>query len=147
MQILRTMICQGEHDPLVRAVTIRVLRLYDVRARDYAQQAAAIQHWIQRNILYVHEPGDQWYTARRVLWLGGGDCDDLAILAASMCGAIRLPSRLAILQRNGRSFHVYSKVGLPPNHPTRWATMECTLRVPFGWDPTKATRAELRRVT
>lgn len=141
------MIEQGTHDPLVRAVTLRLLRLYDVPARAYAEQAAAIQHWIQRNLLYVHEPADQWYTARRVLWMGGGDCDDLAILAGSMCGAIRLPSRVTILQKQGKGVHVYTKVGLPPLSPDRWVPMECTMRVPFGWNPLHATPEELRRVT
>jgi len=131
---------------VLRALAIRVLRTYRVPNRDDEGQARAIQAFVQHNILYVNEPGDIWYDPLRVLWMGGGDCDDHAILTAALLEALAFKTKISVLRRAGRGFHVYCLVGLPRKAPRRWVPVETTMNVPFGWNPEKAKSQTLRLV-
>jgi len=128
-------------------MAIRILKTYQVPDRAFAQQARAIHHFVQHRLSYVNEPEDLWMDPLRVLWTGGGDCDDHAIVLASLLEAIALPTRLVVLRRRGRGFHVFVEVGFPRKAPARWMPAETTLPVPFGWNPRKADRRALRSVT
>jgi transglutaminase-like putative cysteine protease len=127
-------------------MAIRILRSYQVPNRDDVGQARAVHSFVQSNILYVNEPGDIWYDPLRVLWMGGGDCDDHAIVTAALLEALAFKTKITVLRRNGRGFHVYCLVGLPRRNPSRWVPVETTLGVPFGWDPRKAKSSALRMV-
>lgn len=130
----------------MRAMAIRILKSYQIPDRAYEQQARAIHHFVQRQLAYVNEPEDLWMDPIRVLWTGGGDCDDHAIVLSTLLEAIALPTRLVVLRRNGRGFHVFVEVGLPRRFPTRWIPAETTLPVRFGFDPRTARRSQLRAV-
>lgn len=147
MRQLRRMVNKASREPMIRGLAIRILRSYLVPAREFQQQAEAIQGWVQSNVLYVNEPGDMFVDPIRTLLWGGGDCDDHTTLTASLLESIRIPTKLAILQRNGRSVHVFPKVGLPPRNPRRWIPVETTYPVGFGWNPATADPEVLRRMT
>lgn len=145
---LRQIVDHAKDHPAIRHTALRILRAYLAPARDHRAQARAIQAWVQSNIPWVAEPGDQFHHPLRTLLSGGGDCDDHATLTASLLEAIRLPTRLVIMKRNGRGVHVYPAVGLPPRAPTEWIPCETSLPgVPLGWDPTTASADEIRQFT
>ena len=146
MRALRQMINKGAMNPIVRAVALRILRQYQVPARAQASQARAIQGWVQSNILWIPERGDQFFEPLRTLWTGGGDCDCHAALIGALLEAIRIPVKITIMQRRGIGVHVYCKVGLPAGFPRRWVCVETSLPVPFGWDPAQASPAEIRKM-
>ncbi len=130
---------------MIRSVALRILRARGAPSRRPAAQARAIQEWVQSNVLYVNEPGDIWYDPLRTLFNGAGDCDDMAVLVASLLETLRIPSRLVVLRKGGRGYHVFVEVGLPPKSPTRWIPVETVLRVPMGWDPRDADPREIRK--
>lgn len=116
---------------MIRAMALRILRQAGAPSRDRRRQVRAIQRWIQREILFIPEAGDVWYTPIRTLWIGGGDCDDHAIVLASLLESLRIPTSITILRRDGRGFHVYVRARIDGS----WVPAETTIRAALGWDP------------
>lgn len=80
-------------DPAVRQV-VDALEEYGERW-DWNERrlAEAAERWVHLNISYVsdseaHGWGDYWQTPYETLRLGTGDCEDTAVLFASICGAL-----------------------------------------------------------
>jgi transglutaminase-like putative cysteine protease len=141
------------NDPQMRWFTVQnVLEPAGAEPRDYKAQAAAILRYTQ-GLYYANEPGEQiqspWATIREKT----GDCDDLAVLIATMAESIKLPWRYVIAgkDRQGRPYryheqkraparganfyHIYVDLGWPPFAPTTWAAAEPTIRgLPLGHD-------------
>ena len=128
-------------------MALRILRSYQAPSRDRPAQARAIQSWVQSNLLFVPEPFDTWMDPLRTMWVGGGDCDDHAIALGALVEAVRIPTRIVVLRRGGRGFHVFLEAGFPDRNPRQWVPIETVLPVPFGWDPRHATPEEVRRFT
>lgn len=134
-------------------VAKEVLQGQGIASRDYAAQAAAILRWVQRNVYYVNEPGEIIRTPWRVLKDRVGDCDDMAILLATMAHTIGLPWRFILAgQKRGSGEpvswtegtwqpwfvdfnHIYVQFGWPPfseknpiglvtSQPMRWGDLQ-----------------------
>jgi len=63
-------------------------------------QALEAYEWVRANIEYEEEPRgeDHWQSAAETIELGTGDCEDQAILLASILGALGLSSRVNIIE-------------------------------------------------
>jgi transglutaminase-like putative cysteine protease len=73
----------------------------------------AIMKYVQQNICYVSDPvgQDYWAPPMDTLSARGGDCDDQALLVASMCLSIGIPARVRIvLDKNGENGHAFAEV-------------------------------------
>ena len=73
----------------------------------------AIMQYVQKNISYISDPvgEDYWAPPRDTLLARAGDCDDQALLVASMCLAIGIPARVRIvLDKNGRNGHAFAEI-------------------------------------
>ena len=71
--------------------------------------AEAIALWFRNSTLaYVADPqfGDVWQSPRRTLFRGGGDCEDFAILAASLFRAMGVRANVVLGWFNGR-YHAW----------------------------------------
>ena len=86
-------------DPAVRQVA-GVLEEYgekwDCSER---RMAETVRKWVHSNIRYVqdsesHGWGDYWQTPYETLRLRTGDCEDMAVLFASICGALGMDAVL-----------------------------------------------------
>jgi uncharacterized Zn finger protein (UPF0148 family) len=96
-------------DPLpVRAIAVKTVAAYE----DTWQRAAAIFEYIKQNVKYVPDPLKYDYVAPplETLEAGGGDCEDQAVLYASMCEAVRIPVRLVICRSIDRKGHCLAQV-------------------------------------
>ena len=156
------------NDPRMRFFTVNsVLRPAGAtNFRDYARVAQALLSAVQdagsMGIMYTNEPNEQLQSPWWTLKVRTGDCDDLAILLASMAQSVRLPWRFVLggkcktgrarwaegdrrMPRGFKASHIYLDLGWPPfsekrRHPngrpmTTWAAAEPTLRgVPLGYD-------------
>lgn len=152
LRILRKIAKEYGRDPRLREHTVNVIRQAGAQARDYRSMAQAILSYVQNNIYYVNEPGEQvqspWYTIRK----GFGDCDDMSVLMAAMAESIMLPWRFALAGKGfagrnvkhyeggpmawgGSYSHIYVQLGWPPIKPTTWMSAEPTIKgVPLGYD-------------
>lgn len=153
---LRQIVAEYGRDPRVAALTVQILRASGAEPRDYKAQAAALLKWVQENVYYANEPGERLQSPEYTLRVGHGDCDDLAILLASMYETVRLPWKFVLsgTTRAGKTVrwvegtpvpprvtwaHIYVCVGRPAFAPTQWAFAEPTLKgAPLGWDVVQA---------
>jgi len=139
-------------DPQMRWFTAGVLERSGCAPRDFPAQAACIHAFVQGSCYYTNEPGEQLQSPWRTLKVRTGDCDDLALLIATMAESVALPWRFALAgkMRDGRMvrwiegerwptgaemFHIYIYLGWPPFQPKTWAAAEPTIRgIPLGYD-------------
>lgn len=71
--------------------------------------AKALFYFTQRNINYVHDPDLEYAQyPTETLSSRGGDCDDMAVLLASLTSAVGIETRLVFIPR-----HAYLEVRLP----------------------------------
>lgn len=64
-------------------------------------QVAEAYEWVHRNIEYTLDgSGDHWQSAEETLRLGTGDCEDHAILMASIIGAMGGSARVNIIEEH-----------------------------------------------
>lgn len=140
-------------DPRLRQVALDIVRKAGVEPRNYKGQASALLHWVNHNIYYVNEPGEQlqsvWYTLRTK----SGDCDDCHILLAALAESLRLPWKTVLSGRvkatgqrvrwiSGTPFpkgvkfsHIYTLLGWPPFRPREWMFADPSLKNAYlGWD-------------
>jgi transglutaminase-like putative cysteine protease len=99
---------------------------------------------VRRNVRYTR---DIWqvetlHTARRLLELRAGDCDDMTILLGAMLMSTGHPVRLVLAGYNPGRPHAYSHIYPEVNVRGRWIALDSTLPHPMGWQP----RALWRRV-
>ena len=122
---------------------MRVLRPARVAVRDYDGQVAAILAWVHRHIYYTNEAGEQIQTPDWTVKVGNGDCDDLAVLTATLAESIGLKTRFVLGGRlQGRAIryvegskvpqgaqfeHIYLEIGTPALQPNRWTVVEPTV--------------------
>ncbi len=153
LRYLREMADKYGNDPKMRWFVVQKVLAGTAQPRDYHAQAQAILSWVQNNVYYVNEVGEQiqspWATIREK----NGDCDDMALLIASMATSIALPNRYVLAGKNrqgkgvryteGRRspprgvnfFHIYTDLGWPPFKPTTWMAAEPTIQgLPLGHD-------------
>ncbi|MCH9730787.1 MAG: transglutaminase-like domain-containing protein [Actinomycetia bacterium] len=146
LRALRQIINLRKTHPTINTFSRRILRQYHVANRDYPAQVRALQSWMQGNIGWILEPGDQFVDPIWTLYNGWGDCDCHSALFGALLESIRIPTNLTILRRNGRGVHVFVKVGFPTHQPRVWIPAETSLIKPLGWSPVNAPRSELRQV-
>jgi len=148
--VLRDIAMRSGRDPRFATMCVNILKAHNIQPRDYKGQANALLKWVQHNIYYVNEPSERLQDPIYTLKVGYGDCDDMAILLATMYESIKLDWRYVLSGKvkgkdtrwiegtplpNGTWSHIYLLVGYPPFQPKKWQFAEPTLRgVDLGWD-------------
>lgn len=116
-------------------------------ARDDVCEAKAIFDWVSGHVRYTGdtgahalspggpvEPVDEFQAAGRTVEFRGGDCDDHAVLNATLAIKNGFPAKFRITSNTGDSWdHIYTLVGVPKLDPQRWVALDTTLGNPgFG---------------
>lgn len=153
VKFLRQMAEADGESPELRAWVVNtVLKPAGAAPHDHKAQAAAMLKWVQDNIYYVSEPGEQIQTVSSTLRRRFADCDDSAIVLAAMAHSVGLPFRfcLAGTGRDGkpgrwcegerwngvRATHIYVQLGTPAlSRNPAWYSAEPTIAgLPLGHD-------------
>lgn len=119
-------------NPDVRNVAAELVK--DLPAKDYVAEVRAIHSFVRHNIRYLMDVRDveTIQTPDQLLFSRQGDCDDQALLVATLLETIGHPVRFkAIGFRPGVFQHVYAET-LVGN---RWLSVETTEDVNIGWQP------------
>jgi len=86
-------------NPIVRATAVSAVQDSpdEIEANSEAWKIWKINYWVANNISYVSDPRRQDYPAyaHETLQIKGGDCDDFAILLASMYESVGLDAAIA----------------------------------------------------
>lgn len=124
----------GSVHPLVRETASRIVS--PVQGRDGAAQARLLRGWLANHVAFLRDPAgaELLHTPVRLLTMVGQggtihvDCDDAAILGASMGRAVGLLSRFVVVGFRSPAApyqHVWAEVANPVGSP-RWVELDIT---------------------
>ena len=118
----------------VRELAVRIVSR--VPAKNWAKEVQALQEWVKHNIRYTMDVKgvETLQTPVKTLELKAGDCDDHAILLASLLSTINHDARFVAVGKYPDQFsHVFvqAKIG------SRWFAIETTKNWPMGHFPMK----------
>ena len=131
------LIRQGAKDFHVRQTAIDILLQREVKPKDYLGEIKALFEWVQRHVRYIKDPFrvEVLHSAKRLLELRAGDCDDMAILLGAMLEAIGHPVRLVLTGSDPLRRDLFSHIYLEVSHKGRWIPLDATMPYPMGWAP------------
>ncbi|MGH7457141.1 MAG: transglutaminase domain-containing protein [bacterium] len=131
------LIKQGAKDFCVRQTAINIFRLYRVPSKDYFGEIAAFFDWVKNNIRYTRDifKVELLHSARRMLELRAGDCDDMTILLGAMLESTGHPVRLVLIGRDLKRPRLFSHIYLETLYKDCWIPLDPTMRKPVGWAP------------
>lgn len=128
-------------EPVIRSAAVQAVQ--GAGSKDWAGEVVAI-HALVRQVRYVRDVAgvetlqDPRYTLREA----HGDCDDQAMLVASLLLAIDHRVRfVAVGPAPGAYSHVYCETWLTD----RWTPVETTLECAVGWSP-PAVKARIEKL-
>lgn len=148
VRLLRVLGEIGARLPAVRQWAFSALRaagLHD--ARDRRRTAAAVLAYAHRTMVWAREIDEQFYRPDRTIAMGGGDCDDLAMLVYAALRALGVPTEhleFRFLQDSGAWVHVWTAVYLVSAR-TWWHLEPSVFGYPAGVSPLPLVR-RLRRL-
>jgi transglutaminase-like putative cysteine protease len=136
-KIIGKLIAEGAKDFLVRQTAIDIFRRRRVPAKDRLGEICALFEWVRRNIRYTRDifQVETLHTARRMLQLRAGDCDDMAILLGAMLKSTGHPVRLCLVGFRRDQPHLYSHIYPEVQCRNRWIALDATMPQPMGWAP------------
>jgi hypothetical protein len=134
---VQALIRQGVKDFYVRQKAIDILFQRGVRAKDYLGEIQALFEWVQKNVRYTKDPFrlEVLHSARRIIELRAGDCDDMTILLGAFLESIGHPVRLVIVGPTPLRPDLFSHIYLEAYHKGRWIPLDATMPFPMGWAP------------
>ncbi len=134
---MQALIRQGVKDFYVRQKAIDILLAKGVKPKDYLGEIKALFEWVQRNVRYTKDAFrlEILHSARRMLELRAGDCDDMSILLGAMLEAIGHPVRLVIVGPDFLRPDLFTHVYIEAYHKGRWIPLDATMPYPMGWAP------------
>jgi len=108
-----------------------------VASKDRFGEIRALFEWVRRNIRYTRDifQVETLHTARRMLELRAGDCDDMTILLGAMLVATGHPVRLVLAGFRRNRPHSYSHIYLEVRLGSEWIALDPTMDRPLGWSP------------
>lgn len=111
---MRRLVDRYRRDPAIVETARRVLTAYGVPRDDSEAEARAFYDFLRRHVRYTKDPVDVelLQDPRVTLAWKTGDCDDIAILAASLAESVGRPSRFLLYSGPGRPLphHVLAQV-------------------------------------
>jgi transglutaminase-like putative cysteine protease len=136
-ELIGRLLRSGAKDFYVRQKAIEVLRAAGVRPKDRFGEICALFEWVRRNIRYTRDivRVELLHTARRMLELRAGDCDDMTILLGAMLTSVGHPVRLVLTGFRSNQPHVYSHVYPEVQWKGHWIPIDPTVSRPMGWAP------------
>ena len=137
LEHIQSLIRHGVKDFYVRQKAIDILLLRGIKPKDYLGEIQALFEWVQNNIRYTKDPFrvETLHTARRMLALKAGDCDDMTILLGAMLESIGHPVRLVIVGPDITRPRHFSHIYLEVQHRGKWIPLDATMPYPMGWKP------------
>ena len=135
--IIADLIQQGARDFYVRQKAIEVFRAYQVPPKNRFGEVCALFDFVKRNIRYTRDifRVELLHSARRMLELKAGDCDDMTILLGAMLLSTGHPVRLVLAGFKRNRPHLYSHIYPEVFVQGRWIAADATADKPIGWAP------------
>lgn len=132
----------GAKDFYVRQRAIDVLFADRIPPKDYLGEIKALFRFVRRHLRYTKDPHqvEVLHSARRLLTLRAGDCDDHTILLGALLRSIGHPVRIVLTGPDPRRPRLFSHVYLEAEHRGEWIPLDATMPHGPGWSPNAPTR-------
>ncbi len=139
------LIREGAGDFYVRQKAIDILLARGVAAKDYLGEIDALFRWVQRHVRYTKDPFriEVLHSARRMLELQAGDCDDMTIVLGALVKSVGHPVRIVLTGPDGRRPDLFSHIYLEARHHDQWIPLDATMPYGMGWSPRTPVRQVL----
>jgi len=127
-------------------IQLRPLALRIVRScphKDYICEARSIHEFVKNNVRWTRDiyKTETLQSPLRTLQWGAGDCDDIAILTASLFSSIGFPTRFVAVAANPEVPHLFSHVYTQVQIGNVWYSSDASNpHAPFGWETQKVFR-------
>jgi hypothetical protein len=134
---IQNLIRAGAKDFYVRQKAIDILLEKAIKPKNYLGEIKVLFEWMQQNVRYTKDPFrvELLHSARRLLELRAGDCDDMTILLGSMLESIGHPVRLVVTGPNPLRPKLFSHIYLEAFHQGQWIPLDATMPYAMGWEP------------
>lgn len=158
LKIMARLARQYKANPLVRQTAARAATSAGCDGRDDLCVAGALQRWTQQNITYLHDVMnvETLQTPDYTLQERYGDCDDQALLMASMLMSVDVPAAFCAVGIDGGPFtHVLTMAILRQHDQIVYSPLETIISkdpatnaaVGPGWFPPNATCQKFFHIT
>jgi hypothetical protein len=139
------LIRDGARDFYVRQKAIDILIAHGVPAKDYLGEIDALFQWVQRHVRYTKDPFriEVLHSARRMLELKAGDCDDMTIVLGALIKSVGHPVRIVLTGPDRRRPELFSHIYLEARHHDQWIPLDATMPYGIGWSPRTPVRQVL----
>jgi len=139
----------GRTNPSIRAKAVNLVQ--NLPQKDRLGEIRALFDFVQNEIRYVRDIHnvETLHYADQVMAQASGDCDDKAILLASLLEAIGHPARfLAVGFRPGEFSHVIveTQIWSPRQKQNVWLSLDPTEPYQMGWRPPGIVETMLRHI-
>src|SRR5437667_4280557 len=133
-RLIARLIRHGAKEFYVRQKAIQIFRAYGVRPKDRLGEVCALFDWVRRNVRYTRDifRVELLHSARRMLELQAGDCDDMTILLGAMLMSTGHPVRLVLAGFRPNRPHAYSHIYPEVNVRGRWIAIDASMPRPIG---------------
>jgi transglutaminase-like putative cysteine protease len=134
-RLIANLIRQGARDFYVRQKAIQIFREAGAPPKDRFAEVCALFNWVRNNIRYTRDifRVELLHTARRMLELRAGDCDDMTILLGAMLISTGHPVRLALAGFRPKKPRAYSHIYPEVSVKGKWIALDPTMDRPIGW--------------
>lgn len=131
LRLMRVMVRHCKSDLALRQLALDLVR--HLPQRDVAGQARALHAFVRDRIRYVGDIRgvETLHTPRQILAQGQGDCDDKALLLATLLESIGQETRFAAVGYGPTVSHVLVETRIAGG----WLPLETTEPVAAGWYP------------
>jgi len=131
------LIRDGAKDFCVRQTAIDILIFTGIRPKDYLGEIRTLFEWVKNKIRYTRDIHrvELLHSARRMLELQAGDCDDMTILLAAMIKSVGHPVRLVLVGFNPMKKKLFSHIYMEAFYKGLWIPLDATMNRPMGWAP------------
>jgi transglutaminase-like putative cysteine protease len=151
VQVIKKMIEQYRNAEFVRKLARELTRHIpkDPRSghpdmRNYDAIAKAIYDHIVRHDVYTNDPAgvERLQAPDATILTGAGDCDDMAILSASLLESIGVPARIRLI---GETPDTFSHIFIQYQSEGRWKSFDPTLALYPGYrfDPARIKKSKI----
>ncbi len=136
-RMVSKLISEGAKDFRVRQKAIEIFLEKRVPAKDRLGEVRALFEWVRKNIRYTRDifQVELLHTARRMLELRAGDCDDMTILLGALLKSTGHPVRLCLVGFRPEFAHAYSHIYPEVSVRGCWIPADATMHLPMGWAP------------
>jgi len=148
---IRELVHQGMTDQLINRQAMAIVHAAGVQAFDFVGEIRVVFDWVRRNIRFFKDIDgvETLRTAREILTIRGGDCDDInAVLLPSLLLTIGHSVRLVTISSDADAPGVFSHIYCEVEIGGQWVPLDAARRDPaFGKGPRSYFRKRIWSLT